>query len=86
MGQGRATQPVRCVLRPRLPEIAINNAGTAPMDVLVDEVTGFLFFAPGGPGYEGARIHAPEEHIQLSDLIDATRVTACLLMQFGGRK
>jgi acetylornithine deacetylase/succinyl-diaminopimelate desuccinylase-like protein len=66
------------------PEIAINSPGTAPMDVLVDEVSGSLLFAPGGAGYEGSRIHAPDEHIRLSDLTEATKVTARLLQQFGG--
>jgi acetylornithine deacetylase/succinyl-diaminopimelate desuccinylase-like protein len=65
------------------PEIAINSAGTAPMDVLADEVTSSLLFAPGGAGYEGSRIHAPDEHILLSDLTDAIKVTARLLMRFG---
>jgi len=65
------------------PEIAINSAGTAPMDVLVDEVTSSLLFAPGGAGYEGSRIHAPDEHIRISDLVDAIRVTARLLLEFG---
>ena len=65
------------------PEIAINSAGTAPMDVLVDEVTTSLLFAPGGAGYEGSRIHAPDEHIRLSDLTEATKMTARLLQAFG---
>jgi acetylornithine deacetylase/succinyl-diaminopimelate desuccinylase-like protein len=65
------------------PEIAINSPGTAPMDVLVDEVTGSLLFAPGGAGYEGSRIHAPDEHIRLADLTEATKLTALLLQEFG---
>ena len=65
------------------PQIAINSPGTAPMDVLVDEVTSSLLFAPGGAGYEGSRIHAPDEHIRLSDLTEATKMTAHLLQQFG---
>lgn len=67
----------------RPPLIAINSAGTAPMDVLVDEVTTSLFFAPGGAGYEGSRIHAPDEHIRIADLSNATQVTALLLKRFG---
>ena len=67
----------------RPPEIALNSPGTAPMDVLVDEVTSSLLFAPGGAGYEGSRIHAPDEHIRLSDLVDAIRVTARLLVEYG---
>jgi acetylornithine deacetylase/succinyl-diaminopimelate desuccinylase-like protein len=69
----------------RRPMIIPNAAGTAPMDVLMDEVTGSLFFAPGGAGYEGSRIHAPDEHIRISDLTDAIKVTALLLTRFGER-
>jgi acetylornithine deacetylase/succinyl-diaminopimelate desuccinylase-like protein len=65
------------------PEMVINGAGTAPMDVLAAEVTRSTFFAPGGPAYEGSRMHAPDEHIRLADLTDATRVTARLLKRFG---
>jgi acetylornithine deacetylase/succinyl-diaminopimelate desuccinylase-like protein len=65
------------------PSIEINSAGTAPMDVLVDEITPSLFFAPGGAGYEGSRVHAPDEHIRIPDLMDATKVTALLLKRFG---
>jgi acetylornithine deacetylase/succinyl-diaminopimelate desuccinylase-like protein len=54
------------------------------MDVLVDEVTSSLLFAPGGAGYTGSRVHAPDEHIRLSDLTEATKVTALLLQEFGG--
>ena len=67
----------------RSPAIEINSAGTAPMDVLVDEVTSSLFFAPAGPGYHGSRIHAPDEHIRIPDLVDATKMTALLLTRFG---
>jgi len=67
----------------RPPAIEINSAGTAPMDVLVDEVTSSLFFAPGGAGYEGSRVHAPDEHIRMADLSDAIKVTALLLRRFG---
>lgn len=67
----------------KAPSIVINNAGTAPMDMLVDEVTPSLFFAPGGAGYAGSRIHAPDEHIRIADLVDATKVTALLLQHFG---
>jgi len=67
----------------RSPAIEINSAGTAPMDVLVDEVTSSLFFAPAGPGYHGSRIHAPDEHIRIPDLADATKMTAMLLARFG---
>jgi acetylornithine deacetylase/succinyl-diaminopimelate desuccinylase-like protein len=69
----------------RPPAVEINSAGTAPMDVLVDEVTRSLFFAPGGAGYEGSRIHAPDEHIRLADLTDAIKVTTLLLKRFGER-
>jgi acetylornithine deacetylase/succinyl-diaminopimelate desuccinylase-like protein len=67
------------------PSIEINSAGTAPMDVLVDEITPSLFFAPGGAGYEGSRIHAPDEHVRIPDLVDAVKVTALLLSRFGDR-
>ena len=67
----------------RSPAIAINTAGTAPMDVLVDEVTSSLFFAPAGPGYHGSRVHAPDEHIRIPDLADAIKMTALLLTRFG---
>jgi acetylornithine deacetylase/succinyl-diaminopimelate desuccinylase-like protein len=69
----------------RPPSIEINSAGTAPMDVLVDEITPSLFFAPGGAGYEGSRVHAPDEHIRVPDLSDAIKVTALLLSRFGER-
>jgi acetylornithine deacetylase/succinyl-diaminopimelate desuccinylase-like protein len=69
----------------RPPSIEINSAGTAPMDVLVDEITPSLFFAPGGAGYEGSRIHAPDEHIRINDMIDGIKVTALLLSRFGER-
>jgi acetylornithine deacetylase/succinyl-diaminopimelate desuccinylase-like protein len=67
----------------RKPSIEINSAGTAPMDVLVDEITPSLLFAPGGAGYDGSRIHAPDEHIRIPDLIDAIKMTARLLTRFG---
>jgi acetylornithine deacetylase/succinyl-diaminopimelate desuccinylase-like protein len=81
----RMTASVAKVFYGKPPEIAINSPGTAPMDTIVDEVTGSLLFAPGGAGYEGSRIHAPDEHIRLSDLTGATKVTARLLMEFGRR-
>lgn len=67
----------------RAPSVEINTAGTAPMDVLVDEITPSLFFAPGGAGYEGSRVHAPDEHVRIPDLVDAVRVTALLLSRYG---
>jgi acetylornithine deacetylase/succinyl-diaminopimelate desuccinylase-like protein len=69
----------------RPPAIEINTAGTAPMDGLVDEVTPSLFFAPGGAGYEGSRVHAPDEHIRIADFAEAIKVTALLFTRFGER-
>jgi acetylornithine deacetylase/succinyl-diaminopimelate desuccinylase-like protein len=79
----RATAEVAEEFYGKPPEIALNSPGTAPMDTLVDEVTASLLFAPGGAGYEGSRVHAPDEHIRLADMLDATRVTARLLQRFG---
>jgi acetylornithine deacetylase/succinyl-diaminopimelate desuccinylase-like protein len=67
----------------RPPKISINSAGTAPMGSLVEEVVGALFFPPGGAGYEGSHIHAPDEHIRIADLTQATEMTALLLKRFG---
>ena len=68
------------------PSIVINTAGTAPMDALVDEITPSLFFAPGGAGYAGSRVHAPDEHIRAPDLVEGIKVTAFLLKRFGERE
>ena len=70
----------------RPPSIEINTAGTAPMDALVDEITPSLFFAPGGAGYAGSRVHAPDEHIRAPDLVEGIKVTAFLLKRFGERE
>lgn len=67
----------------RPPAIYPNRSGTAPMDVLVDEVTSSLFFPPGGAGYEGSQAHAPNEHIRIDDLVEAIKVTTLLLQRFG---
>jgi acetylornithine deacetylase/succinyl-diaminopimelate desuccinylase-like protein len=59
-------------------------AGTAPMAALADTLHLPVLFAPGGIGYWGSRIHAPNEHIRLADLAPAIKVTALLLERFGG--
>ena len=69
----------------RRPAIALNSAGTVPMDVLVDEVTPSVFGPPGGAGYAGSWIHAPDEHIRLADLVAAIKATALLLQRSGER-
>jgi acetylornithine deacetylase/succinyl-diaminopimelate desuccinylase-like protein len=70
----------------RPPKMIINSAGTAPMGVLVEEVVSALFFPPGGAGYEGSRIHAPDEHVRITDMIQATQMTALLLKRFGSKR
>ena len=65
------------------PSMEINSIGTAPMDVLVDEITPSLFFAPGGAGHKGSRVHAPDENIRIPDLVEGIKVTAFLLRRFG---
>jgi acetylornithine deacetylase/succinyl-diaminopimelate desuccinylase-like protein len=68
------------------PSIEINTAGSAPMDALVDEITPSLLFAPGGAGYEGSRVHAPDENIRIPDLVEGIKVTAFLLRRIGEHK
>jgi acetylornithine deacetylase/succinyl-diaminopimelate desuccinylase-like protein len=65
------------------PQMIINSPGTVPMGSLVEEVVSALFFPPGGAGYEGSRVHAPDEHIRMADLVQATQMTALLLKRFG---
>jgi acetylornithine deacetylase/succinyl-diaminopimelate desuccinylase-like protein len=54
------------------------------MAALADTLHLPVLFAPGGIGYWGSRIHAPNEHIRLADLAPAIKVTALLLERFGG--
>ena len=61
-----------------------NTGGFINAAALVDACPGMpIFFAPGGAGYWGSNIHAPNEHIRLQDLPRAIEVTALLLKAFG---
>lgn len=66
------------------PVIVPSMAGTAPMAPLAQMLHVPVLFASGGTGYPGSQIHAPNEHIRLSDLIPAVQVTALLLERLGG--
>jgi acetylornithine deacetylase/succinyl-diaminopimelate desuccinylase-like protein len=65
------------------PLLVPSVAGTAPMAPLAETLHLPVLFAPGGTGYEGSQIHAPNEHIRLSDLAPAIQVTALLLERLG---
>jgi acetylornithine deacetylase/succinyl-diaminopimelate desuccinylase-like protein len=41
-----------------------------------------ILLAPGAPGYWGSNIHAPNEHIRISDLADSIKFHALLLTRF----
>jgi len=65
------------------PTFTINSAGTWSMYTIVDALTESVFSTPGGPGYSGSRVHAPDEHIRMDDFGEAVKVTAFLLNHFG---
>jgi acetylornithine deacetylase/succinyl-diaminopimelate desuccinylase-like protein len=44
-----------------------------------------ILLAPGAPGYGGSSIHAPNEHIRISDLADSVKFHALLLTRFAER-
>jgi acetylornithine deacetylase/succinyl-diaminopimelate desuccinylase-like protein len=61
-----------------------NSPGTMPMATLARALPDVpLFMAPGGPGYWGSLVHAPNEHIRLPDLVAAIKLTARLILAFG---
>lgn len=62
------------------PVLVPTAAGTAPMAAIAD-VGVPVFFPPGGTGYQGSQIHAPNEHIRLADLSDAIKITARLIQR-----
>jgi acetylornithine deacetylase/succinyl-diaminopimelate desuccinylase-like protein len=59
-----------------------NNAGTAPMDALVEVLGVPTAFSLGGAGYYGSSIHAPNEHIRIADLAQAIKFTLLLFARF----
>lgn len=65
------------------PTLTINSPGTWSMYTIADYVTESVFSAPGGAGYSGSRVHAPDEHIRIADFPEAIKVTASLVRQFG---
>ncbi|MBI4553319.1 MAG: M20/M25/M40 family metallo-hydrolase, partial [Candidatus Latescibacteria bacterium] len=66
------------------PILVPTAAGTAPMAAIAD-IGVPVFFPPGGAGYQGSQIHAPNEHIRMADLAEAIKITARLMQRIGGR-
>lgn len=62
--------------------IVPNNAGTAPMDAFVEVLRIPTAFTFGGSGYDGSQIHAPNEHIRISDLSTGIKFMLFLFSRF----
>ncbi len=58
------------------------SAGTVGLSAMADVLNYPMIFASGGAGYWGSNIHAPNEHIRLSDFAHAIKYHALLLQRF----
>jgi len=61
-----------------------NTAGTMGTSAMTDVLPYSMIFAPGGAGYWGSSVHAPNEHIRIADLADAIKYHTFLLTRFAG--
>jgi len=58
------------------------DAATIGLSTLAKFLPYTILLAPGAPGYWGSSIHAPNEHIRISDLADAIKFHTLLLTRF----
>lgn len=63
------------------PHILPRRAGTGPMELLCLRY-GLPVVNGAGVGYDGSRIHSPNEHIRLDDFVQNIKLIAVLLAEF----